>query len=124
MSVDGEEITNANEQMVNFNSGHTPILRKIDHRYGRPGDLVTVTGKIFTKNIGPGGSDLDNFDELDKKSLQNLFFGTAACDFMDELGNPLGAFRDLKDNGDFSNEGNVTCKTSGSFIGPMVSKIH
>ena len=97
----------------------TPILDSIDHRYGRVGDLVTIKGKFFTKNIGPGAQDLDNFDEIDTKTLQNLFFGTNNCDFMDELGNPYGAYLDVKSNGDYSDYGNLTCKTSGTFVGPL-----
>ena len=49
--------------MVKFESARTPVLEKIDHRYGKPRDMVTINGKIYTKNIGPGASDLDNFDD-------------------------------------------------------------
>jgi len=117
LTVDGEEAENAGQFMVRFDSGKTPTLRKIDHRYGAPGDMVTITGKIFTKNIGPGASDLDNFDELDTRSLQNIFFGTANCGLMDELGHPWGAF--MASDGQWEKEGNITCQTSGSFVGPQ-----
>ena len=81
--------------------------------------MVTIEGKIYTKNIGPGASDLDNFDDNDGKSLQNIFFGAANCELMNDLGNPHGAYLDVKSNGDNSEYGNITCKTSGSFIGPQ-----
>ena len=119
LTVDGNEAENASQFMVKFDNGKTPTLRKIDHRYGAPGDMVTISGQIFTKNIGPGASDLDNFDELDTRSLQNIFFGTANCGLMDELGNPWGAYLDVKSDGSFDKEGSITCETSGSFIGPQ-----
>ena len=119
ITVNGQEVENAHTHMVQFASHKTPILDSIDHRYGKVGDLVTVKGKLFTRNIGPGAQDLDNFDELDTKTLQNLFFGTNNCEFMDELGTPYGAYLDVKSNGAHSDYGNVTCKTSGTFVGPL-----
>ena len=53
LTVDGNEAENASQFMVKFDNGKTPTLRKIDHRYGAPGDMVTISGQIFTKNIGP-----------------------------------------------------------------------
>ena len=117
--MDGAEVPDAHEKMVMFDNSKTPELRKIDHRYGKPGDLVTISGRIFTKNIGPGASNLDNFDEIDKRSLQNIFFGSANCELMNDLGDPHGVFLDVRSNGDFDNTGNITCKTSGSFVGPQ-----
>merc|ERR1712013_408365 len=119
MTVDGNEIDNAAYFSVNFDNWRTPILRDIDHRYGAPGDEVTVFGRIITKNVGPGGSDLDNFDEMDSKSLQNIFFGTGNCDLMDDLGHPRGVYLDVNSAGNYERDGNLTCKTSGSFIGPL-----
>ena len=119
MTVDGNEIDNAADFSVNFDNWRTPILRDIDHRYGAPGDEVTVFGRIITKNVGPGGSDLDNFDEMDSKSLQNIFFGTGNCDLMDDLGHPRGVYLDVNSAGNYERDGNLTCKTSGSFIGPL-----
>jgi hypothetical protein len=119
VTVDGEEASNAHEHMVKFESSKTPELRKISQRYGRPGDIVTISGKIFTKNIGPGASDLDNFDDMDSKSLQNIFFGSAVCELMNDLGDPHGVNLDEKANGDLDITGNVTCKTTGSYVGPQ-----
>ena len=119
MTVDGAEVSNAHQYMVKYESNKTPLLTKIDHRYGKPGDLVTISGKIFSKNIGPGASDLDNFDEIDSKSLQNIFFGSSNCELMNDLGNPYGVFLDVKEDGEFGQTGNITCKTSGTFIGPQ-----
>ena len=123
MTVDGNEIESAGTKNVIFENHYTPRLRKVDHRYGAPGDLLTVTGRIMSKNIGPGAQDLDNFDEIDDISIQNFFLGTAPCDFMDDLGNPYGVYRDLKSNDQYSYEGNFTCKTSGSFIGPQEGQL-
>ena len=119
ITVDGAEVSNAHEHMVRFDSSRTPELQKIDHKYGRPGDLVTISGKIFSKNIGPGASNLDNFDEIDTRSLQNIFFGSSVCELMNDLGNPYGVNLDVKSNGDFDTTGNITCKTTGSFVGPQ-----
>ena len=47
-------------------------------------------GRIMSSNIGPGAQNLDAFDEMDTKSLQNFFLGTAPCDLMNELGTPYG----------------------------------
>ena len=98
---------------INYSNHWTPKLTKIDHKYGKPGDLVTISGRIFTKSIGPGASDLDNFDEIDPKTIQNIFFGTSNCELMGDLGHPYGAYMEDDYNG------NVTCKTTGSFIGPL-----
>ena len=76
-------------------------------------------GRVITKNIGPGASDLDNFDELDTRSLQNVFTGSSVCELTDQLGTPYGVYRDLESNGELSREGNITCRTTGSFIGPL-----
>ena len=119
ITVNNVEVENAHTFLVRFAEHKTPTLEKIDHRYGKPGDLVTVFGRMFTKNIGPGANDLDNFDQIDTKTLQNLFFSTNNCDFMDELGNPYGAYLDEKSDGSWSDYGNVTCKTSGTFVGPL-----
>ena len=124
VTVDGNEVPSAGNFQINFENHYTPKLRSIDHRYGAPGDLVTVTGRIMSKNVGPGAQDLDNFDEIDGISLQNFFLGTAPCDFMDELGNPYGVYRDLNNDGEtYSYEGNFTCKTSGSFIGAQEGQL-
>ena len=119
MTVDGNEVENAADFSVAFENYWTPRLRKIDHRYGAPGDEVTIFGQIMTKNVGPGASDLDNFDEIDSKSLQNIFFGSANCELMNDMGDPRGVHLDKNSAGDFTREGNITCKTSGSFIGPQ-----
>ena len=124
MTVDGEEIADAGSKTVKFESYYTPRLRSVDHRYGAPGDLITVTGRIMSHNVGPGAQDLDNFDEMDDKSLQNFFLGTAPCDFMNELGTPYGVYRNLHSDGEqYSFEGNFTCKTSGTFIGPQEGQL-
>ena len=124
MTVDGEEIEEAGTKTVKFESYYTPRLRSVDHRYGAPGDLITVKGRIMTHNVGPGAQNLDNFDEIDDKSLQNFFLGTAPCDFMNELGVPYGVYRDLESDGEsYKYEGNFTCKTSGSFIGPQEGQL-
>ena len=124
MTVDGNEIESASRFTVTFDEWYTPRLRKIDHRYGAPGDLVTVNGRIMTHNVGPGAHDLDNFDEMDSLSLQNFFLGTAPCDFMTELGEPYGVYRNLRSDGEtYDREGNFTCKTSGSFIGPQEGQL-
>ena len=124
MTVDGEEIAEAGTKTVKFESHYTPRLRSVDHRYGAPGDLITVKGRIMSQNVGPGAQNLDNFDEIDDKSLQNFFLGTAPCDFMNELGVPYGVYRDLESDGEsYKYEGNFTCKTSGSFIGPQEGQL-
>ena len=92
MTVDGEEVSEAGTKTLKFESYYPPRLRSVEHRYGAPGDIITVKGRIMSSNIGPGAQNLDNFDEMDTKSLQNFFLGTAPCDLMNELGTPYGNY--------------------------------
>merc|ERR1712013_851414 len=80
----------------------------------------------YSMKMTVDGNEIDNaadfsvnFDEMDSKSLQNIFFGTGNCDLMDDLGHPRGVYLDVNSAGNYERDGNLTCKTSGSFIGPL-----
>merc|ERR1719228_760869 len=38
---------------------------------------------------------------------------------MSDLGEPIGVFLDQDSRGEYTRDGNITCKTSGSFVGPQ-----
>ena len=50
LTVDGEEV--ASSKTVYYHSHYNPYLRQIKKRYGRPGDLITFYGRIYTKDYG------------------------------------------------------------------------
>ena len=92
---------------------------KVTKRYGRPGDLVTLKGRFFTKEYGNtnfqtegGETDMDTRRE---ESLTAVMLSARECELTDELGNLYGLTLDSEE----SNEGSITCKPGGTFIGPV-----
>ena len=95
------------------------MLVQVTSRYGRPGDLVTFKGRIFTKEYGNtnfqtegGETDMDTRRE---ESLTAVMLSARECELTDELGNLYGLSLDSEE----SNEGSITCKPGGTFIGPV-----
>lgn len=41
-----------NNKQIEYREYETPYIRKVPKRYGRPGDLITLVGRLFTKEYG------------------------------------------------------------------------
>jgi hypothetical protein len=115
LKVDGVEVSNS--KAIEYRDHETPYLDDIVNNYGKPGDLITLKGEIFTKEYGnanwrdsEGGQDARR-----EESITGVVVGDRECELTDPLGNVYGMF--LDDDGT-SNDGNITCKPGGTFIGP------
>ena len=105
-----------NHKSIYYHSHYNPYLRSIKNRYGKPGELITFYGRIWTKDYGnsnwrdEAGSLLTRRDH----SITGVVVGDRECQLTDDLGNVYGMMLDGQD----SNEGNITCLPGGTFIGP------
>ena len=89
-------------------------------RYGKPGDFVSLSGTIFTKEYGNANfGDSGTVNNRREESLTAVMMGTRECELTDDLGNVYSMTLKSAD----SNEGQVTCAPGGSFIGPMNATI-
>ena len=89
-------------------------------RYGKPGDSVSLSGTIFTKEYGNANfGDSGSVENRREESLTAVMMGQRECELTDDLGNVYSMTLDSED----SNEGQVTCAPGGSFIGPMNATI-
>ena len=41
-----------NNKAIEYRTWETPYLRRIKQRYGKPGDMITFYGRMFTKEYG------------------------------------------------------------------------
>ena len=41
-----------NNKAIEYRTWETPYLRRIKERYGKPGDMITFYGRMFTKEYG------------------------------------------------------------------------
>ena len=41
-----------NNKGLEYRDWETPYLRRVKERYGKPGDMITFYGRIFTKEYG------------------------------------------------------------------------
>ena len=48
--MDGQEVNN--HKSIEYREDHTPEIREVIPQYGAPGDLVTIKGRMFTKEYG------------------------------------------------------------------------
>ena len=80
--------------------------------------MITLNGKFFTKEYGninfQDGNDTD-LDSRREESITAVLLGPRECELTDELGNMYGASLDSAS----SDEGSITCKPGGTFIGPV-----
>ena len=106
-----------NSFAINYNAARTPQIKDVLPRYGKPGDTVSLVGRIFTKEYGNVnfGSTVDRRDE----SITAVMMGSRECVLTDDLGNVISMTLDSPT----SNEGQVTCRPGGTFIGPMNATI-
>ena len=118
LQVDGEEVQN--HRSIEYRKDHTPKIRDVLPRYGKPGDTVTLAGKLFTKEYGNANfGDKGKVNDRREESITAVMMGSKDCELTDDLGNVY----DMDLDSPTSNEGHVMCKPSGSFIGPMNATI-
>ena len=60
-----------NNKAIEYRTWETPYLRRIKERYGKPGDMITFYGRMFTKEYGnmnwrdnEGGSSFFQISDL------------------------------------------------------------
>ena len=79
--------------------------------------MITLSGRFFTKEYGnmnfQDGDDTDMTSRREE-SITAILLGGRECELTDELGNIYGL--SLESSG--SDEGSMTCKPGGTFIGP------
>ena len=79
--------------------------------------MITLSGRFFTKEYGnmnfQDGDDTDMTSRREE-SITAILLGGRGCELTDELGNIYGL--SLESSG--SDEGSMTCKPGGTFIGP------
>ena len=119
LKVDGEEVQNSKN--IEYRSDYTPEIREVLPRYGRPGDLMTIKGKIYTKEYGNSNfGDEGSVENRREESITALMLGTTPCELTDELGNVYKMELDSED----SDYGTLACKPAGSFIGAMNATLY
>ena len=119
LKIDGEEVQN--NKAIEYRSGQTPEIREIFPRYGKPGDIMTIKARIFTKEYGNANfGDSGTVENRREESITALMLGTSPCELTDELGNVYSMSLNSQD----SNDGVISCKPAGSFIGPMNATLY
>eukprot|EP00091_Calanus_sinicus_P002584 TRINITY_DN12661_c0_g1_i1.p1 TRINITY_DN12661_c0_g1~~TRINITY_DN12661_c0_g1_i1.p1 ORF type:complete len:350 (-),score=80.50 TRINITY_DN12661_c0_g1_i1:331-1380(-) len=119
LKVDGEEVQNS--KAIEYRTDYTPEIRQIVPRYGKPGDLMTIRGRIFTKEYGNSNfGDSGSVEARREESITALMLGTSPCELTDELGNVYNMQLDSTD----SDYGTIACKPAGSFIGPVNATLY
>merc|ERR1712223_342265 len=114
LKVDGVEVENSKK--LEYRWRDTPLLRSVTPKYGKPGDLVAIQGRIFTKEYGNANfGDQGTVEDRREQSLTGVVMGARECELTDDPGNLHGL---TLDNGD---EGTIKCLPGGTFIGPMNS---
>ena len=106
-----------NSKAVRYVNGLTPLVRDVFPKYGKPGDQVSLVGRVFTKEYGNV-----NFGDVNDRrdiSIMAILMGSRECVLTDEVGNVFNMTLDSPT----SNEGALTCVPGGSYIGPMNATI-
>ena len=118
IQVDGEEVSN--NWSLEYKTSFTPKIKDVLPRYGKPGDSVSLSGTIFTKEYGNANfGDQGSVEDRREESLTAVMMGQKECELTDDLGNVYSMTLESSE----SNEGQVTCAPGGSFIGPMNATI-
>ena len=75
-----------------------------------------MVGRIYTKEYGNSNWRDEEGGTLNRReeSITGVIVGDRECELTDTLGNVYGMFVDGPD----TDEGNITCKPGGTFIGP------
>ena len=69
-------------------------------KYGKPGDLVSIQGRIFTKEYGNANfGDQGTVEDRREQSLTGVVMGARECELTDDLGNLHGLTLDDGDEG-------------------------
>ena len=117
--MDGQEVSN--HKSIEYREDHTPEIREVIPQYGAPGDLVTIKGRMFTKEYGNVNfGDEGSVEGRREESILGMLFGMTPCELTDELGNMYN----LTLNGPDSNDGSLTCKPQGTAIGPLTGTMY
>ena len=77
----------------------------VEPRYGKPGDQITISGKIFTKEYGSFNFRDSEGGLVERREESIVMLGSRECELPDEVGNLHGL--SLTDAG--SNEGSLIC---------------
>ena len=82
--------------------------------YGKPGDQITISGRIFTKEYGNSNfrNDEGEDSERGEESITAVMLGSRECELTDELGNVYGISLD-------GDDGSMICSPGGTYIGPL-----
>ena len=75
----------------------------VEPRYGKPGDQITISGKIFTQEYGNFRDSEGGLAEWREENIMAVMVGSRECELTDEVGNLHGL--SLTDAG--SNEGSL-----------------
>ena len=118
MQIDIFSFKVPNNKAIEYRDWETPYLRRIQTRYGKPGDKITFYGRLFTKEYGNMNWRDDEGGILNRResSITGVVVGDRECQLTDELGNVYNMM--LDDPSDWRSEGNITCLPGGTFIGP------
>ena len=117
--VDGQEVNN--HKSIEYREDHTPVIREVIPQYGAPGDLVTIKGRMFTKEYGNVNfGDEGSVEGRREESILGMLFGMTPCELTDELGNMYNLTLDNPD----SDDGSLTCKPAGTAIGPLTGTMY
>ncbi|XP_043545298.1 fibrocystin-L-like [Chiloscyllium plagiosum] len=111
VSVDGVPI-NANKMMVFKSEDHyTPTIERISPLSGLPGQLINISGDIFT-NIYGSNKPIDS--NLRKTRILRVYAGGMFCDLLQPDSDTLYG---LKLDNVYSDSGMMTCKMMGTYVG-------
>ena len=82
--------------------------------YGKPGDQITISGRIFTKEYGNSNfrDDEEGLAGRGEESITAVMLGSRECELTDDLGNVYGISLD-------DDDGSMICSPGGTYIGPL-----
>ena len=82
--------------------------------YGKPGDQITISGRIFTKEYGNSNfrDDEEGLAGRGEESITAVMLGSRECELTDDLGNVYSISLD-------GDEGSMICSPGGTYIGPL-----
>ncbi|XP_043545299.1 PKHD1 like 1, tandem duplicate 1 [Chiloscyllium plagiosum] len=111
VSVDGVPI-NANKTMVFKSEDHyTPTIERISPLSGLPGQLINISGDIFTDIYG-SNKPIDS--NLRKTRILRVYAGGMLCELLQPDSDTLYG---LKLDNVYSDSGMMTCKMTGTYVG-------
>jgi len=112
LKVDGVEVENS--KAIEYKNSYSPKIREVVPKYGRPGDKITINGRLFTKEYGNANfGDQGTVENRKEESITAVMVGSRECELTDDLGNLYGL--SLTDG----DEGSLVCVPGGTFIGPL-----